>query len=165
MKIGSLEDMYIAELQELASAERLMAECLARLGKLTLHSSLKRTLLDDHREATEAQRQRVETLLRRHRANPESHVDQTMQAMISETERTTPMLKGGDLRDAGLIASLQRLTHYEIAVYRTVAALARQLRLRDDERMPREALEEEEEASAALAMLAEREVMPDAWAA
>lgn len=142
-----------------------MAEYLARLGKLASHHSLKWTLLDDHREAAEVQSQRIQTLLRRHGANPEAHVDQTMQAMISEAERTLPMLKSGDLRDAGLIASLQRLKHYEIAVYRTVVALAQQLRLRDDEQMLRESLEEEEEASAALAILAEREVMPDARAA
>jgi ferritin-like metal-binding protein YciE len=142
-----------------------MAECLARLGTLPLHPSLKWTLLDDHRERAEMQRERIQTLLRRHGADPEAHVDQTMQAMISETERTLAMLKGGDLRDAALIASLQRLKHYEIAVYRTVTALARQLRLRDDERMLHEGLGEEEEGSAALAMLAEREVIPDARAA
>jgi ferritin-like metal-binding protein YciE len=34
------------------------------------------------------------------------------------------MLKGHDLRDAGLIASAQKLEHYEIAAYATAAALA-----------------------------------------
>jgi hypothetical protein len=37
MDIASLEDLYIAELQELSSGEGLMAEYLARLGKLALH--------------------------------------------------------------------------------------------------------------------------------
>jgi len=35
------------------------------------------------------------------------------------------LLEGDDLRDAGLIASAQKLEHYEIAAYGTAAALAR----------------------------------------
>jgi ferritin-like metal-binding protein YciE len=47
--------------------------------------------------------------------------------MVHETDKMLPMLKGAELRDAGLIASIQRLKHYEIAAYGTAAALAAQL--------------------------------------
>ena len=75
------------------------------------------------------------------------------------------MLKGSDFRDAGLIASAQKLEHYEIAAYGTVAALAGQLDLRNDQQMLHESLEEEKRADVRLTKLAKREVNPDALAA
>jgi hypothetical protein len=69
--------------------------------------------------------------------NPADHIHQTMQALIYETERMLPMLKNVELRDAGLIGSLQRLKHYKIAAYSTAAAPARQLLLPDDEKILR----------------------------
>jgi len=164
MQIESLQDMYIAELQELASVERQMAECLARVGERASHPTLKNALLD-YREETATQEKRLDTILQKHRANPAGHIDQTMQALIYETERMVPMLKSGELRDAGLIGSLQRLKHYEIAAYGTAAALARQLKLPDDEKILRACLDEEKEADASLTVLAESEVNRDAKAA
>ena len=88
-----------------------------------------------------------------------------MQAMLYETNKLLPMLKGEDLRDAGLIASMQRLKHYEIAAYGTAAALAGQLKLCDDQDCLLESLEEEKLADIELTTIAEREVNPDALTA
>jgi len=52
-------------------------------------------------------------------------------------------VKGNDLHDAALIASAQKVEHYEIAAYGTAAALAGQLGLKDDQRLLNESLEEE----------------------
>jgi ferritin-like metal-binding protein YciE len=164
MQIKRLEEMYIAELQELASAERQLAECLPRLAKVASHPVLKGVLLA-HREETETQIDRLETILEQHDASPEEHIDQAMQALVHETEKVLPMLKGNKIRDAGLIASVQRLKHYEIATYGTVAALAGELQFRDDEQILHEALEEEKMADNSLTMLATREINPDALAA
>jgi ferritin-like metal-binding protein YciE len=68
------------------------------------------------------------------------------------------MLTDSNLRDAGLIASVQKLEHYEIAAYGTAAALAGQLDLREDQQMLHESLEEEKEADAVLTKLAKGEV-------
>jgi ferritin-like metal-binding protein YciE len=164
MKIESFKDMYIAELQELASVERQLAECLPQVAQAASHPALKKTLLD-HREESETQKERLEMLLDHHGANPNAHVDQAMQALVYETEKMLPMLEGDDLRDAGLIASIQKLKHYEIASYGTAAALASQLELRNDEDALRESLKEEKQADIALTTLAEHEVNPDALAA
>jgi hypothetical protein len=59
---------------------------------------------------------------------------------LRETEKMLEMLDGPDLRDAGLIASAQKLENYEIAAYGTAAAFAGQLDLRDDQRMLHERL-------------------------
>ena len=71
----------------------------------------------------------------------------------------------GDLRDAGLIASAQKLEHYEIAAYGTAVALAGQLNLRDDQKMLHDSLEEEKNADVMLTLLAKGEVNRAALAA
>jgi ferritin-like metal-binding protein YciE len=81
-----------------------------------------------------------------------------MEALLNETEKMLSLLEDDRLRDAGLIASAQKLEHYEIAAYGTAAALASQLELRDDQRMLHDSLEEERKTDAALTKLAKGEV-------
>jgi ferritin-like metal-binding protein YciE len=75
------------------------------------------------------------------------------------------LLRSDDLRDAGLIASAQKIDHYEIAAYGTAAALAGQLDLRDEQNMLHMSLEEEREFDAVLTRLAKGEINRDALAA
>jgi ferritin-like metal-binding protein YciE len=164
MQLNSFRDMYIAELQELVSVEEQLAESLLRMAGVASHPSLKDALIH-HRDQTQMQKERLESILQRHGANPTAHTDQAMQALVSETEKMLGMLKGNDLRDAGLIASAQKLEHYEIAAYGTAAALAGQLDLRDDQRMLHESLDEEKQADLLLTKLAKGEVNRDALAA
>jgi ferritin-like metal-binding protein YciE len=88
-----------------------------------------------------------------------------MQALVNETEKMLDMLKGNELRDAGLIASAQKLEHYEIAAYGTAAALAGQLEFRDDQEILHMSLEEEKHTDVLLTQLAKSEVNRDALAA
>lgn len=164
MKITSFKDMYIAELQELTSLEKQLQQALLQMAEVASHPSLKNALMH-HREQTQVQGERVEALLQRHGANPRAHTDQAMEALVDETEKMMTMVMGNDLRDAALIASAQKIEHYEIAAYGTAAALAGQLGLRDDQQLLHDSLEEEKEADAALTRLAKTEVNQDAVAA
>jgi ferritin-like metal-binding protein YciE len=105
------------------------------------------------------------TILRKHGASPTAHTDQAMQTLVTETKKMLTILKADDLRDAGLIASAQKLEHYEIAAYGTAAALAGQLDLRDEQKMLHLSLEEERRADALLTQLAKHKVNPHALAA
>ena len=164
MKIANFKDMYIAELQEMVSMEGQLADELPRMAEVASHRSLKR-VLTHHREETQIQRERLVSILQKHGANPRAHTDQAMQALVNETEMMLGMLKGNEVRDAGLIASAQKLEHYEIAAYGTVAALAGQLDLRNDQQMLHESLEEKKQADVRLTKLAKSEVNPEALAA
>jgi ferritin-like metal-binding protein YciE len=88
------------------------------------------------------------------RGAEDKHIDQAMEALLRETDKMVEMLQGSELKDAGLIASVQKLKHYEIAAYGTAAALAGQLDLRDEQRMLHQSLEEEKQADALLTHLA-----------
>jgi ferritin-like metal-binding protein YciE len=164
MEINTFKDMYVAELQELASVETQLAEALPRMAEAASHPALRNALLR-HQETTQVQRKRLESILQKHGENSRAHTDQAMQALIKETEKMLTMLKGKDLRDAGLIASAQKIDHYEIAAYGTAAALAGQMGLRDDQGILHEALEQEKQADILLTQLAKRGVNRSALAA
>jgi ferritin-like metal-binding protein YciE len=164
MQLTSFEDMYIAELQELVSVEEQLTDALLRMAQMASHPALRDAFIR-HRDETQRQKDRLESILRAHRAEPKAHTDQAMQALIHETEKMLEILKGNELRDAELIASAQKLEHYEIAAYGTAAALAGQLNLRDEQRQLHESLEEEKKADLLLTQLAKGEVNRDALAA
>lgn len=164
MEISNFKNMYLAELQELVSVETQLADALLRMAGAATHPDLKR-LLVHHRAETEIQRERLISILEMHGASPTAHTDQAMQTLITEAKKMLTILTADDLRDAGLIASAQKLEHYEIAAYGTAAALAGQLDFRDEQKMLHLSLEEEKRADAMLTKLAKREVNPNAVAA
>ncbi|MCA6110026.1 YciE/YciF ferroxidase family protein [Bradyrhizobium cenepequi] len=164
MQIKSFKDMYLAELQELVSVEQQLGEALLRMAKVASHPSL-RAALERHQRETVVQEERLEAILQKHGAGAERHTDQAMQALIHETEKMCAILKDDNVRDAGLIASAQKLEHYEIAAYGSAAALAGQLDLREDQRLLHGALEEERRADELLTVLAKGEINQDALAA
>ena len=108
---------------------------------------------------------RLDELLSLHRANPREHQDGSMQALIREADRWAGMVRDGDLRDAGLIASAQRIEHYEIAVYGTLATWAKQLGLDEDMRILLEILDEEKSTDERLTDLAKSVVNREAASA
>jgi ferritin-like metal-binding protein YciE len=164
MKITTFKEMYLAELQELANVEDQLAKMLPDMAKKAAHPALKEAFAR-HGEETQAHQQRLVSILQKHGASPRAHTDQAMQALVKETDKILTMVKGNDLRDAGLIASAQKLEHYEIAAYGTAAALAGQLAMRDDQAILHETLGEEKRFDALLTQLAIGEVNPDALAA
>jgi ferritin-like metal-binding protein YciE len=162
MKIENFTEMYVAELQELASVENQLSELLLEMAEVASNQDLKNALAD-HREQTLVHLERLETLLTQHRAKAE-HTDQAMQALANETRKMAEIVEGNELRDAALIASAQKLEHYMIAAYGTAAALAGQLDLRDDQKTLHQTLEEEMNADALLTRIAKSAVNPAASA-
>ncbi|WP_407164772.1 ferritin-like domain-containing protein [Bradyrhizobium sp. ORS 111] len=164
MKMTTFKDMYIAELQELVSVESQLAAALPRMAEVASHPSLK-DAFGNHARETIVQGERLKSLLRMHGADPGLHTDQAMQALIGETAKMVSILPDDNLRDAALIASAQKLEHYEIAAYGSAAALAGQLDLRDDQRLLHDSLDEERQTDALLTKLAKGEINQDALAA
>ena len=85
-----------------------------------------------------------------------------MERLLSEADKWADMIEDRDQRDAGIIASAQRIEHYEMAVYGTLAAWAKQLGLGEDEKDLRAILKEEYAADKKLTGLAEKEINPSA---
>jgi ferritin-like metal-binding protein YciE len=163
MNVDNFREMYIAELQELRSVEAQLVEALPKMAVMASHPKLKQAI-QAHFDETRWQQSQLDEILRRHGVDAREHVDQAMQAMLKEAEKWAGMVQDQDLRDAGLIASVQRVEHYEIAVYGSLATWAKQLGLDEDLQVLLDILEEEKRTDESLSTLAKRVVNPDAAA-
>jgi ferritin-like metal-binding protein YciE len=164
MDVSNFRELYKAELQEACSLETQLIQALPKMAEAAHDPSLKRAILS-HLDETRGHEQQLREVLHRHGAEAHGHTDQSMQAMIHEAEKWAGMVKDPALRDAGLIASAQRVEHYEIAVYGTLATWAKQLGLDDDLKMLHGILQQEKNADDALTRLAKSAVNPQAKAA
>jgi ferritin-like metal-binding protein YciE len=164
MKIDDFRQMYLTELQELRSVEDQLVRALPKMANMTEHAQLKHAI-QTHLEETKSQRDRLDGLLRKHGVGTREHEDGSMQAILREAERWAKMVSDRDCRDAGVIASAQRVEHYEIAVYGTLASWARLLGLNDDARTLHDILEEEKRTDEKLTSLAKQVINPEAAAA
>lgn len=161
MNVNDFKQMYLAELQELRSVEDQLTQALPKMADMAQNAQLKQGILD-HLEETQSQRDRLDEILKRHGMGTREHTDSSMQAIVREADRWAGMVSDPDLRDAGLIASAQRVEHYEIAVYGTMATWAKQLGLDDDLQTLLAILDEEKRTDQRLSELAKQAINPEA---
>jgi ferritin-like metal-binding protein YciE len=163
MDVGNFRKMYTVELQEACSLESQLIGALPQMAEVANNPQLKQAIRT-HLEETRGHRRQIEDLLKRHGAGPDEHTDQAMQTMIREADKWVWMVHGSGARDAGLIASAQRIEHYEIAIYGTLATWAEQLGLEEDQHALHGILEQEKHADDELTKLAKSSINPHASA-
>jgi ferritin-like metal-binding protein YciE len=161
MNIKDFREMYISELQEACSVEEMLVGALPKMAEKAKHDRL-RQAIQSHLEETKGHKQKVEAILKRHGASTKEHTDQSMQSLIGEAEKMTKIVGDGPLREAAMIASAQRIEHYEIALYGTLATYAEMLGLDDDKDTLASILEEEKDADEQLSDLAFGVINPEA---
>jgi ferritin-like metal-binding protein YciE len=122
--IESLNDLYTEELQELAGGAGELSRLLAELGQVVGHAELAHKLAGYATELAS----RADDLGRilAGSAGASAHPDQALAALIRES-RKMKQVRSTDVRDAAIIDSVQRLLHYAIAAYGSVAAYAKAL--------------------------------------
>lgn len=162
MQLTDLRTLYLAELQEAQAFEVQIAEALPALADKATDARLRHTIDDDISE-TRDHADELARMLEAHGVETGTHTDQAMQAILSEAEKWAGTIDDPAVRDAALIASAQRVQHYEIAVYGALAAWAERLRL-DDAQTLQAIAEEEKTADIRLTRLAERHVNTQAAA-
>jgi ferritin-like metal-binding protein YciE len=163
MQITTFRDLYLAELQELLDMKRQVGMAHERFAEASTGEKLASSF-NQPCEETRQEIRRIETLLRKHGADPEAHHDQAMEALLHETRKMIDAVPKTALRDAALIASGQKIVHYEIAAFGNAAALAGQLGFRDDQKLLHDCVEAEKRADELLTRLAKEFVNPAAVA-
>jgi ferritin-like metal-binding protein YciE len=161
VKIENLRQIYVSELQEQRSAEEQLVRALPKMAEMAGAEAL-RVAFEQHLGETRAQLGRLDGILEKHGAEPREHEDRSMQTIVAEAEKWAKMIDDPEARDAGLIASAQRVEHYEIAVYGTLATWAKQLGLEDDMNLLLGILDEEKRADEKLTDIAKRQINPEA---
>jgi ferritin-like metal-binding protein YciE len=162
-RLDSMDAMYEAELQELHNAEGQLQQLANDLARTMSHSALAFRFQE---YATELQSRRtdLEGLLGRVGANLRAHRDDAMHALIEETEKMWRVC-AANVRDAAVTASVQRIIHYKIAGYGTIAAYAKALGREDDARHFAQLAERDRAVDAELSDLAKGMLNPEATAA
>jgi ferritin-like metal-binding protein YciE len=125
MELETLRDLYVHELKDLYSAEQQLIKALPKMRKAATNRGLA-TAFNQHLEQTKRQAKRLEQILKRHDESTRAPKCEGMEGLIKEGDKMGSEDAQPDVRDAGLIASAQRVEHYEIAGYgcaRTYAEL------------------------------------------
>jgi ferritin-like metal-binding protein YciE len=158
--IDSLDTLYFSELQELYSAESQLAPLLHGLTGLVEHPAVSNHFRGYSIEL-ESRRDDLGRILGSYGEDPREHLDSAMRALVNETKKMAQVC-GGNVRDAALVASVQKLMHYKIASYGTVAAYAKILGRIEDASRFAEYAERDEAIDAELSDLAVGSLNPQA---
>jgi ferritin-like metal-binding protein YciE len=154
MKIENLRELYIRELQDLYDAENQIIKALPKIIRSTTTDALT-SALQAHFESTKEQVVQLEELFSRFSEKPEAKKCKGMEGLLKECEE---MLKGDmdpEVKDAAIIAAVQRVEHYEIAGYGCVKTYARLLGDAHAASVLERILAEEKQADHKLTVLAE----------
>jgi len=164
MKLASLEDLFVSELQDLYSAEKQIVKTLPDLVKAVSSTDLQ-DCLQEHLQQTRQQINRLEQIFERLGRPAEAKQCKGIEGLLEEREKL--MSEGGQnsVIDAGLIAAAQKVEHYEIAAYGSARAFADRLGQQEAAELLEETLEEERETDQELSEIAMAIVNEEAAAA
>ena len=157
----TLQKLYVEQLKDLYSAEHQMLDALPKLIQKATHSDLKRSF-QEHYQQTEQQVQRLEELSEMIGESLAGHECKGMKGLVTEGEETMEEYKDSDVLDAALIASAQRVEHYEMAGYGCARTYANMLGFADQATILQRTLDEEGETDKKLTELAETVINIDA---
>ncbi len=156
LKIDHLDKVYIHELKDVHSAETQLLQQLPRMMDLASDDGLERSLRS-HVSTTQRHLERIEKLTSKHDFSPEGHRCRGMEGLLEEARETSEAEAGG-VRDALLIAAMQRVQHYLMAAYGSARAMAEKLGRYDDADLLMKGLDETRDLDRALTGLAERSI-------
>jgi len=157
MKLESLHELLIEQLQDLYDAEQRITKALPKMEKAATSPELK-AAFRKHLGETENHVKRLEQAFKQLGQSAKAKTCKAMEGIIAEGEETIKENADPDVRDAALIAAAQRVEHYEMAGYGTVRAYARLLKQEDSVKLIDQTLSEEKATDAALTQLAESTV-------
>lgn len=154
MKLTSFEDLYLAELQDLYSAEKQLIRALPKLAKAADAQELAGAF-EEHLEQTKVHLERLETILENLGKKPGREKCEAMAGLITEGQELIEKEPEPRILDAGLIVAAQKVEHYEIAGYGGVRTFARLLGRDEDAELLQQTLDEEKDTDHRLNEIAE----------
>jgi ferritin-like metal-binding protein YciE len=163
MKVQTLEQFYVEEIQDLYDAEKQLLRALPRMAKAASHDQLK-SAFEKHTQQTEEQAKRLERILQNHGKNSRGRRCKAMVGLIEEGKEMMEEGPSPKIMDVGLITTAQKVEHYEIAGYGCTSTYAKLLGFKDDLALLIKTLAEEKAADEKLTQLAKSIVNPAAEA-
>lgn len=131
MKNQNLYQLFIDELQDMYSSEGQIVKSLPHLIKSAFHENLKKALTE-HLEETKNQVKRLEEIFSLLDLSSKKKHCRGMEGILKEGEEPVSRQTPSPILDAMIIASAQKVEHYEIASYGTLCSFAKHLNLQKE---------------------------------
>lgn len=125
-----LKDLFEDSLKDIYWAEKALLKALPVMMKNATDKKLKKAI-DNHITETEEQIYRLEECFKALGKKAQAKKCDAMQGLLDEGKSIMEETEPGTVRDAGIIAAAQKVEHYEIATYGTLAAFAKVLKEKD----------------------------------
>jgi ferritin-like metal-binding protein YciE len=144
-----LRQLFTDQIQDIYWAEKALVSALPKMRD-NASAPVLIDIIEDHWAVTKEQVMRLEKIFSILGETPRGKKCEAMEGLIKEEETLMAQTKPGPVRDAAIIAASQKIEHYEIATYGTLAAFARTLEEDAIVSLLTDTLAEEKEADAML---------------
>jgi ferritin-like metal-binding protein YciE len=161
MKLNSLQDLLVAEINDLLSGEKQFMQIFPKVIQSATHVEL-REALEAHQRETALQERRLEQCLQTLGLPVRPVRSHGMVGIVSSWMELQGTEAQADVRDAATISVIQRAEHYEIAGYGCAHAFAEALDQHEVAALLKQTLLEEEEFDRTLTKIAETVVNREA---
>jgi ferritin-like metal-binding protein YciE len=161
MAAETLRELFVEELRDMYDGEKRLTKALPRMAKAAESDDL-RDALETHLEETNAQLERLEQIFDSLDEPVRGKRCHGIEGIVEEGKKAIEELDGGPLLDAAIIAGAQKVEHYEIASYGTLAYFADLLGEKTAKSLLGHTLDEEKAADEKLTTLAKSQVNREA---
>jgi ferritin-like metal-binding protein YciE len=123
MAAKNLQELLIEELTDIYDAEHQITEALPKMAKAATSAQLKKGF-ENHLKETENQIKQLNQVFELLDEKAKRKACPAMKGLLKEGQETMQELEG-EVLDAALIVSAQKVEHYEMAAYGSVRTYAR----------------------------------------
>jgi ferritin-like metal-binding protein YciE len=156
-QLKSLESLYTIQLRYLLSTENQILKGLTSMIEHASDEQLKQAF-QSHLQETKVHVSRLHQIIADvNNGEVDDKKDPIITALIASADNIVSESDEGPIRDAGLIATAQKIEHYEIASYGAARDWAQILNLNSHADLLQETLDEEKHADELLTILSQRE--------
>ena len=154
----ALMELFVDSIKDIYWAENHLVKALPKMQKAASTSQLTNAILE-HLELTKEHVIRLEQIFELLGEKVEAKKCDAMEGLSKEGEGVIESTEAGTAtRDVGIIIASQKVEHYEIAAYGSLAQLAKTLGLDKVAEILEQTLAEEKEADQKLSAIAENEI-------
>jgi ferritin-like metal-binding protein YciE len=142
MSLMSLDALFLHDLKDIYDAEKQILKALPKMAKAVESDEL-RTAIEEHHTVTEKQVERLEEVFAMLDKPARGKKCAAMEGLLKEGSDLLKENAQAGILDAGVIGAAQKVEHYEIAAYGTLATYAEILGYEDAKELLGQSLEEE----------------------
>lgn len=153
-----LQELFLDSVKDIYWAEKALTKALTKMSKSATSPELQQAFTE-HLSVTEGQIARLEQVFELIGQRAQAKKCEAMNGLIKEAEELiSETKKGSKTRDVALIMAAQKVEHYEIASYGSMATLAAQMGNSQVKELLGQTLQEEKDTDLLLTQIAESSI-------